>query len=151
MSDSPLFRLVYVSRNKIEGDAATVENEIAKILMSARKNNEKNNITGALLFSSGIFAQILEGPQEEVESLFETIQEDERHEDCMVLVCDPAERRQFSQWSMAYRGTDTQAKQRFADLVDNQFDVMEEMAGNRIFSLIVDHIDEASLNPPKTG
>ncbi len=95
-------KVVYCSRNLIEGDAATRDAEIRHILETARKNNSKVNVTGALLFSTDHFAQVLEGPQEAVEAIFERIQHDTRHGDVTILESLTSEQRDFSEWSMAY-------------------------------------------------
>ncbi len=95
-------KVVYCSRNLIEGDAATRDAEISQILETARKNNSQVNVTGALLFSTDHFAQVLEGPQQAVEAIFERIQHDSRHGDVTILESLTSEQRDFSEWSMAY-------------------------------------------------
>ncbi len=95
-------KVVYCSRNLIEGDAATRDAEIRQILETARKNNSQVNVTGALLFSTDHFAQVLEGPQQAVEAIFERIQHDSRHGDVTILESLTSEQRDFSEWSMAY-------------------------------------------------
>jgi blue light- and temperature-responsive anti-repressor len=78
--------------------------EIAQILASARRNNARLDITGALLFNRGCFAQVLEGRQESIEGLFETISCDLRHGDITVCEIAPIEIRNFPNWSMAFAG-----------------------------------------------
>ncbi len=95
-------KVVYCSRNLIEGDAATRDAEIRQILETARRNNSQAKVTGALLFSADHFAQVLEGPQEAVEAIFERIQHDARHGEVTVLESLTSEQRDFSEWSMAY-------------------------------------------------
>ncbi len=95
-------KVVYCSRNLIEGDAATRNAEISQILETSRRNNSKANVTGALLFSADHFAQVLEGPQEALEAVFERIQNDTRHGDVTVLESLTSEQRDFAEWSMAY-------------------------------------------------
>ncbi len=95
-------KVVYCSRNLIEGDAASRDAEISHILETARKNNSRVNVTGALLFSRDHFAQVLEGPQKAVEAIFERIQHDTRHGDVTILESLTSEQRDFSEWSMAY-------------------------------------------------
>ena len=103
MTDA-LFSLAYFSRNLIEGAPREIEDEIAGILDVARENNRRVGITGALLFSDGCFAQVLEGPRVALEELFETIQCDPRHSDITILHLHPIETRSFADWSMAYAG-----------------------------------------------
>ena len=95
-------QIVYCSKNRITGRAQDVEAEIGAILTTARLKNTKVGISGALLFNGAAFAQVLEGPLDAVEALFEAIQCDERHYDVVVLRNAEAEQRVFSDWSMAY-------------------------------------------------
>ena len=69
-----LYSLVYSSRNKIQGDQSVVNAELRRILTSSRARNKAAGVTGALLYNSGNFAQVLEGPLDAVESTFERIE-----------------------------------------------------------------------------
>jgi hypothetical protein len=102
----PLFSLAYFSRNAIEGDGPEVQTQIAQILTSARRNNARHGVTGALLFSDGCFAQVLEGERGNVEGVFESIQCDPRHSDVTILHLHEVDRRSFGEWSMAFGGID---------------------------------------------
>jgi hypothetical protein len=102
----PLFSLAYFSRNAIAGSGAEVQAHIAQILSSARRNNAACGVTGALLFSDGCFAQVLEGRRSDVETIFEAIQCDARHCDVTILHLHEVERRSFGAWSMAFGGID---------------------------------------------
>ncbi len=108
-----LYRVLYCSRNLMSGDADAVQCEIRSILSKSRANNERDGLTGGLLFSEGCFAQVLEGPIEAVERAFERIQCDDRHEEVTVLQSGPVEARDFPNWSMAFTGRD-----QFADPLD---------------------------------
>jgi hypothetical protein len=101
-----LHSLAYFSRNAITGNPAEVRTEIDAILASARRNNQRNAVTGALLFSDGCFAQVLEGPREAVEAIFETIQCDPRHREVTILHLHEVDQRSFGEWSMAFAGLD---------------------------------------------
>lgn len=96
-----LFRLVYCSRNTISADQSDPAAEIAKILAASRANNARDGVTGALLYSDGCFAQVLEGDLDVVQQTFERIQRDTRHGDVIVLEARRAEARMFGMWDMA--------------------------------------------------
>lgn len=100
--DSSVYRILYCSRNLIEGTDGQRDKEIANILATARANNSKQEVTGALLFNAGYFAQVLEGPRTHIEKVFEQIQRDPRHTDVTVLENGKAELRDFPNWSMAH-------------------------------------------------
>ena len=99
-----LFQVLYCSRNLIQGDADLVRGHIRSILEASRRNNAHDGITGGLLFSAGLFAQVLEGPPDAVERTFERIQCDPRHADVAVLEAKPIAARDFPSWSMAFDG-----------------------------------------------
>jgi hypothetical protein len=105
----PLYRLLYCSRNVIgassAGQPVDIEAELRAIVASARRRNEADNITGALLFTASGFAQVLEGYRDAVERTFDRISSDPRHADVTVLAFTPTERRSFrtGRWVFAVR------------------------------------------------
>ncbi len=94
-----LRRVVYVS-HALPGGAD--EALLSDILAASRRNNPRVGVTGALVYSGRRFAQVLEGPAEAVESVFETIQCDPRHDSIAVLEVSSPEGRAFADWSMAF-------------------------------------------------
>jgi hypothetical protein len=99
-----LYSLAYFSRNAIEGDTVELHRQILQILASARRNNANCGVTGALLFSDGCFAQVLEGRRDDVEAIFEAIQCDPRHCDVTVMHLHEVAQRSFGAWNMAFGG-----------------------------------------------
>jgi Sensors of blue-light using FAD len=143
--EKALYRLVYISRNEIIGDDAKIRHEIEQILASAREKNPQANITGALMFNAGSFAQVLEGAHDDIQETFERIQCDPRHSHVVMLALGPVKQREFSNWSMAYLGTDSTASAKFGDIThDPEFDAAL-LKGDRILSLIKEHLHEAEL------
>jgi hypothetical protein len=108
--DDKLYKLVYCSRNRIQGSEADVKAELQTILASARKNNPAIGVTGALIYNGANFAQVLEGPLKSVERIFEIIQRDPRHSEVTVVQSGPALARDFSDWSMAFVGSNDSHK-----------------------------------------
>ena len=91
-----LHRLVYWSRNALFHTTSDLEAEMRAILAVSRRNNARENITGALLlYNDGCFAQVLEGPPAAVSQRFERIRTDPRHHDVTLLQAGPAPRRLF--------------------------------------------------------
>ncbi len=99
-----VFTLSYCSRNLIQGSPMQVRQELHDILAAARRKNLKLQITGALLYNAGSFAQILEGPLDNVQRIFETIQRDTRHGEVSVIQSEFTDERQFPNWAMAFAG-----------------------------------------------
>ena len=97
-----IVRLIYASRLKQKLDHAAVE----KIADVSRRNNRKLGVTGALCSSPRGFLQILEGPPEAVNELYNRIVRDPRHADVSLLEYVKVPFREFENWSMAYVRTD---------------------------------------------
>ena len=70
--------VLYVSRSLLVPIRA--EAEVDAIVAAARLRNESLNVSGALAFAQGSFAQVLEGPEGAVENLLSSITVDQRHE-----------------------------------------------------------------------
>ncbi len=70
------------------------------ILMSARRNNPRHEITGALICRSDLYLQLLEGPGAAVQALFDKISRDDRHMEIRLCVSSPASDRMFPDWAM---------------------------------------------------
>ena len=93
-----LFNLFYVSRGTTS-DA----NVIAAIAAESQPRNERDRITGLLLFDGLDWCQYIEGPQESVDRLHERLRRDWRHRDMQVIQQGPAgEARLFPNWRMGY-------------------------------------------------
>lgn len=99
-----LYRVLYCSRNVMPGTPEQIEAGIRSILAASRRNNGRAGLTGGLLFTQGCFAQVLEGPIEQVMEAYERIQCDERHRDVTVLQAGPVAEREFASWSMGFAG-----------------------------------------------
>ena len=143
----PLFSLAYFSRNAIEGTPQQVNAHIEEILTSARRNNGKQGVTGALLFSDGCFAQVLEGALGDIEAIFETIQCDPRHKDVTIMHLHPIEQRGFGEWSMAFAGIEgvSNDPQMLADGMCST-DILTTLAGKSLLAALhsVVHRDDVA-------
>jgi hypothetical protein len=73
-----------------------------QILLSAERNNTRDDITGALICREDLYLQLLEGPDELVEAAFKRIERDDRHISIMRLVSRPSTHRLFAQWAMRH-------------------------------------------------
>jgi hypothetical protein len=128
-----LHRIVYFSRNTMSGSSSDVLAGVQQILATARRNNARVGVTGALVFNSGGFAQVLEGPRQGVAEIFERIQCDRRHSDVLVLEHTQVETRSFASWSMAFIGRNLSDDRLFGAISkDSGFDP-ESMSTAEIF------------------
>jgi len=94
-----LTRIVYVST----ATETLSETELQDILTKSRSNNEKKNITGLLVYSSGNILQVLEGSKQSLQELYSTIVKDHRHFGFIKLQEVPISERIFSEWSMGFK------------------------------------------------
>lgn len=82
------------------------EAELKDLLRKAQENNLRQQLTGMLLYHDGNFMQVLEGPDENVLALFESIKRDPRHRNVSLLVQEQIIDRQFPDWTMGFRNID---------------------------------------------
>ncbi len=97
-----LTRIIYHSQNHLGADGRGMIKELNTILAASQRNNEKASITGALIFDTLWFIQILEGEREVVSATLCRIMRDSRHDELTVMDCRPAEQRLFANWWMGF-------------------------------------------------
>jgi hypothetical protein len=95
-----LTRLIYHSENHLGLENGKMIADLNAIMDAANRNNEKNNITGALIFDTLWFVQILEGERVAVSETLRRIMTDSRHDAITVMDARPIAERQFSNWWM---------------------------------------------------
>ena len=99
---SQLFRVIYMSECLLPSSNADYAEAINQLLTGSRLWNTAHEITGSLLFSTGYFAQVIEGPDFEIKSLMGHIICDPRHKNLRLIDRGPVSDRLFGNWSMAY-------------------------------------------------
>lgn len=70
------------------------------ILSGARRNNRRDQVTGALICRADIYLQLIEGPEAAIDSLYARIQRDDRHVDVVPLWSGNVRERAFAAWDM---------------------------------------------------
>ena len=70
------------------------------ILHTSRDNNIKWDVTGSLIFHSDLYLQLLEGPTDAINKLYQKIMADSRHAEITKLRDDRTDRRLFASWTM---------------------------------------------------
>jgi hypothetical protein len=71
-----------------------------EILKVSQRNNQKNGLSGYLLFDKRYFAQVLEGEPAAVDAAIGRIKDDPRHRDVRMLGSRERRTRQFANWTM---------------------------------------------------
>lgn len=132
-----LTRLVYHSENHLGVTGGTMIADLNTILDASNRNNEKAGITGALLFDTLWFVQILEGEREAISATLCRIIGDQRHDRVTVMDCRPATARLFANWWMGLallRGDQSALLSRHGLTSFNP----REMSGDQALSLALD-------------
>ena len=94
-----LVQLVYVSTatEPMSGQ------DLQELLDQARERNARNAITGMLLYKDRHFIQLLEGHEENVQKIFDSIKRDERNYDVQQLWFRYVQYRDFPDWTMGFQ------------------------------------------------
>ena len=133
-----LYTFVYCSRAAEGVD----EVEVGRIVEAAQRRNVARRITGVLVFSNGVFFQLIEGPATEIRKLMAALQCDPRH--CDVVSLDWSEERRerlYPNWEME-RVTADNIRAVLNDALEN-FEGQENIAALR---RILEHLDLEPMN-----
>lgn len=76
--------------------------DLEALLVEARSRNTRQGISGALIYTDGIFLQVVEGEREKVDSLMANIKRDNRHRNVTILREGEVAAAEFKDWGMAY-------------------------------------------------
>ncbi|RKE02634.1 BLUF domain-containing protein [Marinifilum flexuosum] len=94
-----LIHIVYVSfsRNQLS------ELELDELLSEIRPKNLANGVTGLLLYNDEIFIQVIEGEKDKISTLYNRLQNDNRHTNIVKILEEDIDQRSFPEWSMGYQ------------------------------------------------
>lgn len=93
-----MLQMIYTSEAKTKFSSA----ELQELLLIARRNNDRDAITGMLLYEDGTFLQVLEGENEVVEATYQRIAADKRHHKIMLIARFEVDHRSFHDWEMGF-------------------------------------------------
>ena len=107
-------QLVYLSQatRKMSAEA------LADIQKTAKNNNQSMDVTGSLFYNGGWFLQVLEGPIDTLQALYNKIEKDPRHKNSRILYNEPAKFRTFTRWSMNMTNLDDRQADKYDELVE---------------------------------
>jgi hypothetical protein len=101
-SEGQLARVIYRSHSLLPDNVDDRTPAVTEILRVARRNNAQTGLTGVLLFDGANFLQAIEGEIDLVESIYESIACDLRHEELEVIEFKPITSRAYRSFPMAY-------------------------------------------------
>lgn len=102
-----IHQLVYVSSPV--GDIEM--EELKKILTKSQYKNLRLDLSGLLIFHRGRFMQLLEGSEQYVKSLYDTIRQDPRHTDLEIIFEADSNSRSMPSWAMGFSVDDDRSSQ----------------------------------------
>lgn len=94
-----LLTVVYASSAVTPFDGPALE----ALLASARRFNERVDVTGMLLYHDGNFLQAIEGPEAGIKAVMKRVAADPRHRGMIEMWRGTVEERTFAEWQMAFR------------------------------------------------
>ncbi len=97
-----LRHIAYVSHSRTPPD----EKFLSEILEVSLRNNDRDGITGVLMYHNELFFQILEGEDRVVKQCFNRILNDPRHSGISTTLDEAVGARAFPDWLMGYVGPD---------------------------------------------
>jgi hypothetical protein len=93
-----MHHIVYISQAKEH----MMSTAFVALLKQARALNERQQVTGALVYGNGQFMQVIEGEESVIKNLYTRIVRDPRHQHVFKLADKPIAGRSFAEWSMAF-------------------------------------------------
>jgi hypothetical protein len=129
---------VYCSRAAEGVDRA----EVGRIIECSQRRNLARDITGVLVFGSGVFFQWIEGPPAQVENLIASLHGDSRHHD-IVTLDRGVERRErlYPNWEMELVGADD-----IRAVLQDALESAEDENNIAALRRILDHLDSGPVN-----
>jgi hypothetical protein len=130
--------ICYISDSRINKSLTDFNNLIVK----AKSNNTKNNITGILVYKNNNFLQVLEGHTETVDSVFDKIRMDQRHQNIFKIINTSIDERFFEEYEFGFTVvSDKNAVQNLSDYL-NWLRNAENMIANEIITLVENFINQ---------
>ena len=122
-----MIRLIYASSATREMSA----DDLLFLLEQSRRRNERQNVTGMLLFVGESFIQVPEGAEKDVEEIYEDVLDDDRNTANTVMLKDEITERAFPDWSMGFKHISEKNRgelEGYTEFLDKKF-TPEEIAG----------------------
>ena len=115
-----MYQIIYVSTAVESMD----DEGLIELLNQSRANNERDRITGMLLYKAGRFMQAIEGEKENVTELFGVIKRDLRHRNVDTLRSEYRPSRDFPNWTLGFQNLNSDKfthHDGFSKILENNF------------------------------
>jgi diguanylate cyclase (GGDEF)-like protein len=111
--DQSTFQLIYVSTAVREMN----DTDLVNLMLSARARNERNQVTGMLLYKDCRFMEVLEGEESTVRKIFADIEKDSRHKNIDTLRAEGITFRAFPNWTMGFQNSNPSESAAFTEFL----------------------------------
>lgn len=91
-----MLSIIYVSTAAIGFDS----DALTALTLHANSKNDKNDITGMLVYNGELFMQLLEGEEQNVSDILDIIAKDKRHTNVTIIRKEDIVARECPDWSM---------------------------------------------------
>ncbi|WP_405199578.1 BLUF domain-containing protein [Christiangramia sp. LLG6405-1] len=112
------------------------ETEIRQILNDSEINNNKQNITGLLLYSEGNFFQIIEGDQKQIVQLYDTIEDDSRHFNVIKLFGKEINKESFDGYKSDFISEDARYSSARLQNYEHYLEVLDKPTKNAVANIL---------------
>jgi len=130
--------ICYISDSRINKSITDFNNLIEK----AKINNAKNNITGILVYRNNNFLQVFEGSPETVDTIFDKIRMDQRHQNIFKIIDTSIDQRIFEEYKFGFTVvSDKNALQNLSDYLDWLRNA-DNMIANEIVTMVENFINQ---------
>ncbi|SHH59904.1 BLUF domain-containing protein [Cognatishimia maritima] len=92
------YRIIYMSTANGNPEQA----ELEALMQRARRNNERDGITGLVAYHDFTFIQVLEGPEDNVRACFDRIRDSKLHRNIILVYEAHTGARLFDRYAMAF-------------------------------------------------
>ena len=130
--------ICYISDSRINKSITDFNNLIEK----AKINNAKNNITGILVYRNNNFLQVFEGAPETVDTIFDKIRMDQRHQNIFKIIDTSIDQRIFEEYKFGFTVvSDKNALQNLSDYLEWLRNA-DNMIANEIVTMVENFINQ---------
>jgi hypothetical protein len=132
------FQLVFISKSTWGLSRDEIYRSVDEIEAISKRNNPPDGITGAMLWTSGHYCQVLEGPSDPLEMRFNTIQQDKRHSACKILRYEPIEQRSFDKQALHVVGVFWEPVPGLANTLKNLGTIGSDEASENVINALLE-------------
>jgi hypothetical protein len=114
--EASIYQVLYYSR----ATQQPTESQLQELLEELHRYNAHYQITGLLLYGNGYYVHMLEGAEQDVQTLYAKIQQDARHQQVVTVRQGLGPKRQFTDWHMDFGQEAANAVAQALQVIQNQ-------------------------------